>query len=91
MRPLLRDKPPRVGHGVQRVGDVIGNPFIALLIAVLVAMFTFGVGTGMNRGRISESIAAALPPIAGILLIVSAGSARRRVARKPAYAAGVTD
>jgi GntP family gluconate:H+ symporter len=64
---------------VQQVGDVIGNPFIALLISVLVAMLTFGVGTGMDRRRISESVAAALPPIAGILLIVSAGGGFKQV------------
>jgi GntP family gluconate:H+ symporter len=64
---------------VQQIGDVIGNPFIALLISVLVAMLTFGVGTGMDRRRISESVAAALPPIAGILLIVSAGGGFKQV------------
>ena len=31
---------------VQQIFDVIGNPFIALLIAVFVAMFTFGRGRG---------------------------------------------
>ena len=64
---------------VQQVGDVIGNPFVALLIAVLVAMLTFGVGTGMDRSRISSTVADALPPIAGILLIVSAGGGFKQV------------
>ncbi|MBB3041421.1 GntP family permease [Nocardioides soli] len=64
---------------VQRVGDVIGNPLIALLIAVLVAMFTFGVGVGMDKNRLSETVAASLPPIAGILLIVSAGGGFKQV------------
>ncbi|MCB0894681.1 MAG: gluconate transporter [Nocardioides sp.] len=64
---------------LQQVGDVIGNPFVALLIAVLVAMLTFGVGTGMDRGRISSTVADALPPIAGILLIVAAGGGFKQV------------
>jgi GntP family gluconate:H+ symporter len=64
---------------VQQVGDVIGNPFVALLIAVLVAMLTFGVGTGMDRTQISDTVASALPPIAGILLIVSAGGGFKQV------------
>jgi GntP family gluconate:H+ symporter len=64
---------------VQQVFDVIGNPFIALLIAVIVAMLTFGVGTGMDRGRISETVSSALPPIAGILLIVAAGGGFKQV------------
>jgi GntP family gluconate:H+ symporter len=64
---------------VQQVGDVIGNPFVALLIAVLVAMLTFGVGTGMDRARISETVGSSLGPIAGILLIVAAGGGFKQV------------
>lgn len=64
---------------VQRVADVIGNPFIALLVGVLVAMLTFGVGTGMGRREISETVSASLPPIAGILLIVAAGGGFKQV------------
>jgi GntP family gluconate:H+ symporter len=64
---------------VQQVFDVIGNPFIALLIAVFVAMFTFGRASGMNRDGITKSVSEALPPIAGILLIVSAGGGFKQV------------
>jgi GntP family gluconate:H+ symporter len=64
---------------VQQVGDVIGNPLIALLIAVLVAMYTFGSSVGMDRRKISDTVAASLPPIAGILLIVSAGGGFKQV------------
>jgi GntP family gluconate:H+ symporter len=64
---------------VQQVFDVIGNPFVALLTAVVVAMFTFGKGSGMDREGISASISESLPPIAGILLIVSAGGGFKQV------------
>jgi GntP family gluconate:H+ symporter len=64
---------------LQQVFDVIGNPFIALLVAVVVAMFTFGKGSGMDREKIASSISASLPPIAGILLIVSAGGGFKQV------------
>ena len=64
---------------VQQVFDVIGNPFVALLTAVVVAMFTFGQGSGMDREGISASISESLPPIAGILLIVSAGGGFKQV------------
>jgi len=64
---------------VQQVFDVIGNPFIALLIAVIVAMFTFGKGAGMDRAGITKSVESSLPPIAGILLIVSAGGGFKQV------------
>jgi len=53
--------------------DFIGTPLVALLLAVLVAMFTFGVGSGMDRKEIASSLEKSLPPIAGILLIVGAG------------------
>ncbi|MEO7350348.1 MAG: gluconate:H+ symporter [Marmoricola sp.] len=66
-------------NGVQKVFDVIGNPFIALLSAVIVAMFTFGRASGMNREGITKSVESALPAIAGILLIVSAGGGFKQV------------
>jgi GntP family gluconate:H+ symporter len=61
------------GDRVRTVLDNLGTPLVALLIAVIVAMFTFGLGSGMDRGRIAESLERSLPPIAGILLIVAAG------------------
>jgi GntP family gluconate:H+ symporter len=59
--------------GVRTVLDFLGTPFVALLIAVLVAMFTLGRGAGMDRRAIARSVEQSLPPIAGILLIVAAG------------------
>lgn len=53
--------------------DNLGTPLIALLVAVLVAMFTFGRGARMDRRAIATSVEQSLPPIAGILLIVAAG------------------
>ncbi len=66
-------------NAVQQVFDVIGNPFIALLIAVFVAMFTFGRASGMGKDGITKSIGDSLPPIAGILLIVAAGGGFKQV------------
>jgi GntP family gluconate:H+ symporter len=53
--------------------DAIGTPLFALLAAVIVAMFTLGIGGGFGRERIASIVAESLPPIAGILLIVGAG------------------
>ena len=53
--------------------EVIGNPVVALLSGVLVGMVTLGLGTGMDRARVSGTVGGALPAIAGILLIVAAG------------------
>ncbi|SHN12358.1 GntT/GntP/DsdX family permease [Actinacidiphila paucisporea] len=56
-----------------RIFDVIGTPLIALLAAVMVAMFTLGRAAGFTKDRISSTVDASLGPIAGILLIVGAG------------------
>ena len=72
---LIEDETDRV----RQVFDVIGEPFVALLIAVLVAMVTFGVRVGMDRSRISDTVSGSLPPIAAILLIVAAGGGFKQV------------
>jgi GntP family gluconate:H+ symporter len=64
---------------VRRILDVLGTPVIALLIAVIVAIFTFGRGAGMGRDEITKSVESSLPPIAGILLIVCAGGGFKQV------------
>ncbi len=53
--------------------DFIGTPLVALLIAVLVGLFTLGGPAGMGKNELSRTLEQALPPIAGILLIVGAG------------------
>ena len=53
--------------------DFLGTPLIALLIAVILAMFTLGRGAGMGVKEVSSSLEASLGPIAGIILIVAAG------------------
>jgi GntP family gluconate:H+ symporter len=58
---------------LQKVTDLLGNPPVALLIGVIVAMFTLGTAVGFDRQRIGTTTGGALPAIAGILLIVAAG------------------
>jgi GntP family gluconate:H+ symporter len=58
---------------LRRTLDVLGTPLIALSIAVVVAMFTLGGGSGMGRDGVSKSLESSLPGVAGILLIVAAG------------------
>jgi GntP family gluconate:H+ symporter len=60
-------------NGLQKVTDVLGNPSVALLIGLIVAMFTLGTAVGFDRERIAGITGGALPAIAGILLIVAAG------------------
>ncbi|WP_229053714.1 GntP family permease [Aeromicrobium sp. Leaf350] len=61
------------GTTTRAVLDFIGEPFVALLIAVIVAIFTLGRGSGMGRDDVATVLNNALPPIAGIILIVGAG------------------
>lgn len=61
------------GTGLRKTLDFIGEPFVALLISVIVAVFTLGVASGMDKNDISDVLNKSLPPIAGILLIVGAG------------------
>lgn len=56
---------------LRRTLDVLGTPLIALLIAVVVGMFTLG--RGMGRDGVAKSLESSLPGVAGILLIVAAG------------------
>jgi GntP family gluconate:H+ symporter len=67
------------GQLVYDVLDFIGTPIIALLIAVIVAMFTFGRGSGMDLRGVAGSLEKSLPPIAGIVLIVAAGGGFKQV------------
>ncbi|MCV7414988.1 GntP family permease [Mycolicibacterium litorale] len=59
--------------------DVLGRPLMALLIAVIVGIFTLGRGAGMARDQIMKCIESSLPPVAGIILIVAAGGGFKQV------------
>ncbi|MBC7596171.1 MAG: gluconate transporter [Kineosporiaceae bacterium] len=79
------------GSTIQQVLDFIGTPFIALLLAVLVAMFTLGRGAGMTRAEITTTVEKSLPPIAGILLIVAAGGGFKQTLVDTGIAQVITD
>jgi GntP family gluconate:H+ symporter len=72
---LVLDK----GNGVRSAVDVLGNPPVALLLGVLLAMWTLGKRAGFDRRQTSAVIGGSLPPIAGILLIVAAGGGFKQV------------
>lgn len=59
--------------------DFVGQPSVALLVGVLVAMVAVGKGSGMPRGRVHESLGSGLPPVAAIMLIVAAGGGFKQV------------
>jgi len=59
--------------------DVLGTPLVALLIAVIVGIFTLGGGAGMSRADVMKCVESGLPPVAGIILIVAAGGGFKQV------------
>ncbi|SEB86189.1 GntT/GntP/DsdX family permease [Arthrobacter woluwensis] len=53
--------------------DFIGEPLVAMTLAVILAMVTFGYAVGFNGSTITSKLGASLGPIAAIILIVGAG------------------
>jgi GntP family gluconate:H+ symporter len=64
---------------LRQVLDTLGTPLVALLLAVIVGMFTLGRGGGMTRDELTKCIESGLPPVAGIILIVAAGGGFKQV------------
>ncbi|WIM98999.1 gluconate:H+ symporter [Actinoplanes oblitus] len=67
------------GNDVRDVLEVLGQPVVALLFGVFLAMWTLGHRVGMDRRQTNAVLGGALPPIAGILLIVAAGGGFKQV------------
>jgi gluconate:H+ symporter, GntP family len=61
------------GAALRPALDFIGDPVVALLIAVLLAMVTFGTTVGFSASMLAKKIGASLLPIVGVMLIVGAG------------------
>ena len=53
--------------------DFIGDPVFALLMAVLLAMVSFGSAVGFSPAVLGKKIGASLMPVVGVMLIVGAG------------------
>ena len=56
-----------------------GSPLVAMLLATLLALYTFGQACGFDRARLLRFAEESLPPIAGVLLVVGAGGGFGRV------------
>ena len=62
-----------------KVLNILGDPVVALLIAVLLAMVTFGTAVGFSASTLGKKIGESLLPIVGVLLIVGAGGGFKQV------------
>lgn len=58
---------------VYKTFEFLGEPIVALLATVLLAMFFLGFGVGRTRQEVSDQVGGAFGPIAGVILIVGAG------------------
>ncbi|WP_229073205.1 GntP family permease [Actinoplanes sp. DH11] len=67
------------GDAVRNAFEVIGEPVVALLAGVFLAMWALGYRAGFDRKETSAVLGGALPPVAGILLIVAAGGGFKQV------------
>ncbi len=63
------------GHPVRTLFEFIGHPIVALLLAVLLGMWTFGFFLGKDTRLVGKLLGDALPPVASIMLIIGAGGA----------------
>jgi GntP family gluconate:H+ symporter len=66
-------------HPARQWADFLGHPLVALLVAVLVAFYTFGVARGFSPARIAAFANDCLGPVASVLLVVGAGGGFNRV------------
>jgi GntP family gluconate:H+ symporter len=79
------------GGTVRNTLDFFGDPSMALLIGVLVAMVALGVTSGMSRARTQESLGSGLPGVASIMLIVAAGGGFKTVLSESGVANVIAD
>jgi GntP family gluconate:H+ symporter len=56
-----------------------GSPLVAMMLATVLSLFTFGRACGFDRARLLKFADESLPPIAGVLLVVGAGGGFGRV------------
>lgn len=66
-------------HSLNVLFGFLGNADMALLIAVIVALFTFGFNRGKKMPELMESVEQSVKTIAMILLVVGGGGAFKQV------------
>ena len=64
---------------VKDVAEFVGEPIVALLLALLLGLWTFGFRRGLSGSQVSALAAAGLVPAASIVLIIGAGGGFKQV------------
>jgi GntP family gluconate:H+ symporter len=61
------------GHPMRLAADFLGHPVVALLAAVLVALWSLGARCGFDRRERSRLCEECLGPVAAVILVIGAG------------------
>lgn len=64
---------------IRKLFDLIGNPVIAMLIAVLIAIVTLGLRRGRTMDQVMRSVTNSISDVAMIMLIIGGGGALKQV------------
>ncbi len=81
-RPALaRAVPDPTLRGIVLAGKFLGNANIALMAAVLVALYTLGIRRGRSMEELMRTLARSAGSIASIVLVIAAGGAFSQVLR----------
>ncbi|MDW8846057.1 gluconate transporter [Erwinia sp. MMLR14_017] len=67
------------GHSLLAYAEFFGDPIIATLIAVLIALFTFGLNRGRTMDEVMGTLTDSIKIIAMMLLIIGGGGAFKQV------------
>lgn len=67
------------GHPVLVYAEFFGDPIMATLIAVLIALFTFGLNRGRTMEQVMDTLTDSIKIIAMMLLIIGGGGAFKQV------------
>jgi GntP family gluconate:H+ symporter len=67
------------GSPLRIAADSLGNPIVALLLALLLALYALGARSGLDRQRMLGLLDESLRPIAAIVLIIGAGGGFKQI------------
>lgn len=64
---------------ITKITSIIGNPVIAMLLSVLVAVYTLGLARGRRMKEVMDSVSSAVAGITMVLLIIAGAGALKEV------------
>lgn len=76
---FMGGKTPANPHGLDAIVVMLGNPMIAMVIALLFAIWSMGFHRHKSMGQISATITEAIKSIAMLLMIIGGGAAFKQI------------